>query len=128
MKFGRTLVWVNCWLFVGFGLGFVFAPDTLATLITGAAPATPSAMTDMRATYGGMALGLALIFGLCARNEGSVRLGVQGVLAVMVALVVARTLGILLDGAPNTFMFVLLLAEIVMAFLASFALRQARVE
>ena len=128
MKFGRTLVWVNCWLFVGFGLGFVFAPDTLATLITGAAPATPSAMTDMRATYGGMALGLALIFGLCARNEGSVRLGVQGVLAVMVALAVARTLGILLDGAPNTFMFVLLLAEIVMAFLASFALRQARVE
>ena len=128
MKFGRTLVWVNCWLFVGFGLGFVFAPDTLATLITGAAPATPSAMTDMRATYGGMALGLALIFGLCARNEGSVRLGVQGVLAVMVALAVARTLGILLDGASNTFMFVLLLAEIVMAFLASFALRQARVE
>ena len=128
MKFGSTLVWVNCWLFVGFGLGFVFAPDTLATLITGAAPATPSAMTDMRATYGGMALGLALIFGLCARNEGSVRLGVQGVLAVMVALAVARTLGILLDGAPNTFMFVLLLAEIVMAFLASFALRQARVE
>jgi hypothetical protein len=128
MKFGRTIVWINCCLFVGFGLGFVFAPEALAALITGAAPATPSAMTDMRATYGGMALGLAFIFGLCAKNEGSVRLGVQGVFAVMAALAVARVLGMLLDGTPNTFMFVLLLAEVVMAFLALFALRQIRVE
>ncbi|PKM44009.1 MAG: DUF4345 domain-containing protein [Gammaproteobacteria bacterium HGW-Gammaproteobacteria-1] len=128
MEFGRIVVWINCGLFVGFGLGFVFTPEALAAVITGAAPATPSAMTDMRATYGGMALGLALIFGLCARNGESVRLGVHGVLAVMVALAVARTLGMLLDGSPNTFMFVLLLAEVVMAFLALWALRQVRVE
>lgn len=128
MEFGRIVVWINCGLFVGFGLGFVFTPVVLAAVITGAAPATPSAMTDMRATYGGMALGLALIFGLCARNGESVRLGVHGVLAVMVALAVACTLGMLLDGSPNTFMFVLLFAEVVMAFLALLALRQVRVE
>jgi hypothetical protein len=125
MKFGSTLVWINCWLFVGFGLGFVFAPEALAALITGAAPATPSAITDMRATYGGMALGLAVIFGLCARNDASVRLGVQGVLAVMVALAFARALGILLDGGPNMFILVLLVAETAMAILAFAALRQS---
>lgn len=128
MKFGRAVVWINCWLFVGFGLGFVFAPETLATLITGAAPTTPSAMTDMRATYGGMALGLAFIFGLCARNEGSVRLGVQGVLAVMVGLAVSRVLGFLFDGEPNIFMWLLLLAEALMASLAFAALRKMTVE
>lgn len=123
MAFARTTVWMNSALFVGFGLGFALAPESLAVLITGAAPATPSATTDMRATYGGMALGLAFIFGSCARAEGHVRLGVQGVLAVMVALAAARVVGMLLDGAPNAFMFLLLSAEIAMAILALLALR-----
>jgi len=124
MKFEKTLVWANCWLFAAFGLGFMFLPESLATLITGAAPATPSAMTDMRATYGGMALGLAVIFGLCARKEGHLRLGVQGVLAVMVALAGARLFGMLLDGRPNVFVFTLLLTEGAMALLAFSALRR----
>jgi hypothetical protein len=80
----------------------------------------------MRATYGGMALGLATIFWLCARKEAYVRLGVQGVLAVMVALALTRTLGMLVDTAPNIFMFVLLAAEGVMAVLALAVLRDAK--
>ena len=128
MKLGKTLVWINCGLFAGFGLGFVFAPEYLAALVTGAAPATPSAVTDMRATYGGMALGLAVIFGLGARKDANVLVGVQGVLAVMVALAGARSLGMLLDGGPNIFMFVLLMAEVLMAVLAFLALRQAKSE
>lgn len=126
MVLGRTIVWINSSLFIGFGLGFVLAPEVLAMLITGAAPATPSALTDMRATYGGMALGLAFIFGVCARTERYVRLGVQCVLAVMLALAVARVIGMLLDGAPNIFMFVLLAAEVLMGILAFFALRQTK--
>jgi len=114
-------------MFLGFGLGFVFAPEALAALITGAAPATPNAVTDMRATYGGMALGLAIIFGLCARNESNVRLGVQGVLAVLLALAAARALGILLDGGPNIFIVALLVAEAAMAILSLAALRQVTV-
>lgn len=128
MKFGKIIIWVNCGLFVGFGLGFVFAAETLATFITGSAPATPSAMTDMRATYGGMALGLAFIFGLCARNEGSVRIGAQGVMAVMIGLAVARVIGILIDGEPNIFIWLLLFAEAAMAFLAFVAQRKMVVE
>lgn len=128
MKHGKILVLANCGLFVAFGLGFALAPEQLALLLTDSSPATPSAMTDMRATYGGMALGLATIFWLCARNETYVRLGVQGVLSVMVALALARTLGMLVDREPNTFMFVLLAAEGVMAVLALAVLRDARNE
>lgn len=126
MKFGKVLVWINFWLFIAFGLGFVLAPEALATLITGAAPITPSAITDMRATYGGMALGLASIFGFCGRNEDYVQLGVQGVFAVMVALAGARIFGMVIDGTPNIFMFALLFAEVVMAILAFSALRQGK--
>jgi hypothetical protein len=128
MKFGKTILWINCWLFVVFGLGFMFVPETLATIITGAAPATPSGMTDMRATYGGMALGLAFIFGLCARSEASVRLGTQGVLAVMASLAVARVIGIIVDGEPNLFIWLLLFAEAVMAVVAFLALRKMVVD
>lgn len=81
-------------------------------------------MTDMRATYGGMALGLAFIFGLWARNEGSVQLGAQGVLAVMASLVVARVIGIMFDGEPNIFIWLLLFSEAVMAVLAFVAVRK----
>ncbi len=123
MTFGRPLVWVNCGLFALFGLGFALVPDDLAILITGAAPATASAVTDMRATYGGMALGLGCIFGVCARRPDYVRVGVQGVLVVMAALAAARVLGIMVDGAPNAFMLVFLGAEIAMAGLAAAALR-----
>lgn len=125
MKFAKTLVWINCWLFVAFGLGFILAPQPLAALLTGATPATASAMIDMRATYGGMALGLAVIFGLCARNEVHVQLGLQGIIAVMGGLAVARMLGMFLDGEPNLFMFLLLAAEVVMGALALVALRRA---
>jgi hypothetical protein len=126
MEHGRILVLANCGLFVAFGLCFALAPERIALLLTDSSPATPSAITDMRATYGGMALGLATIFWLCARKEAYVRLGVQGVLAVMVALALTRTLGMLVDTAPNIFMFVLLAAEGVMAVLALAVLRDAK--
>ena len=126
MRIGKTLLWINCCLFVGFGLGFVLAPTVLATLVTGSAPATPSAITDMRATYGGMALGLAYIFRLCAGREEYVRLGLRGILAVMVALAAARLLGIVLDGAPNIFIFILLLAEVAMVVASLAALAKVR--
>lgn len=122
MKFAKTLIWTNSGLFLMFGLGFAFVPKVLAAVITGAAPPTSSAVIDMRATYGGMALGLALIFGLCARTEGYVQVGVQGVLAVMATLASARVLGILLDGGANRFMLMLLAAEVVMAIMARCAL------
>lgn len=32
MKFEKTIVWINCWLFVGFGLGFVFFPRNLGDI------------------------------------------------------------------------------------------------
>lgn len=125
MKFARILVWINCWLFVAFGLGFILIPGPLASLVTGAIPTTTSAVIDMRATYGGVVLGLAVMFGLCARKEAHILIGLQGVLAVMTGLATSRTLGIIIDGSPNHIMFVQLASEIVIAVLALAVLRVA---
>ncbi len=123
MDFQRTLLWLNCGLFVVFGLGFIFAPAPLSTLITGAAPATSSGLIDLRATYGGMGLGLGFIFGFLAKKAELARLGAHSILVVMVSLAGARLLGMGLDGAPNFFMLVLLGAELGMAGVAVLALR-----
>jgi len=124
MELSRLLLWVNCWLFVSFGVGYLLVPSLLSDLITGATPATASAMTDMRATYGGMALGLAFIFGLCAKNKKDVRLGVCGVLVTMTALAGSRLFGMLLDGSPTILISVLFGAEALMASLALLTLRK----
>lgn len=120
---GKYLLWINCVLFALFGAGFALMPETLSTLLTDSAPATASAMIDMRATYGGVSLGLAFIFAQCART-GATRLGVLGVLAVMGGLATARGIGMLLDGSANRFMDTLLVAEVTMAALAALSLRR----
>jgi len=113
---------------MAFGLGFSLVPAPLAEMFTDAAPATHSAVIDMRATYGGTALGVAIIFALCARNEDYLKLGVQGLLAVMTGLAAARSVGILSDREPNLFMLGLLVAEVTMVILAFAALTRFQQE
>ena len=127
MKLEKILLWTNCWLFLLFGLGFVFLPSLLSEIITGAEPSTASAVTDMRATYGGIALGLSYMFRLCALNDKYAELGIHGVFAVMSALSVSRLFGIVLDGSSSMFIYALLGAELIMACLAYLTMKYMKV-
>lgn len=128
MKIANNLLWVNALLFLAFGLGFMFAPAFFSQTITGASPATSSAMIDMRATYGGIALGLAIFWEWCTQESGRVRGGLFSSLTVLAATALGRILGILMDGAPNIFMFILLAAELLFVGLIVFALKQIEKE
>lgn len=123
MSFGTTLLWLNSAFFVVYGLAFVFAPEALGRLVTDGAPATPSGMIDMRATYGGMTVAVGVIFGLCAKAPETQPLGLLGVAAVMLFMAAGRTFGIVYDGSPNAMMFVYLAVEIVVMALALVAMR-----
>jgi hypothetical protein len=122
VTFSKALLWINTALFIAFGLGFIFAPAFFANLITGATPGTPSAMIDMRATYGGFGLGIALFYGWCAQNS-QVRLGLLASLLVMAAIAGGRIVGFVLDGSPNLFMWLLLAAETLFVALIFLTLR-----
>ena len=124
MKFPKTLLWINALLFILFGIGFILAPQFLSQLITGATPSTTSALTDMRATYGGTSFGIGLFFGLCARQPSSLRMGLTASLLILASIAGGRFVGILIDGSPNYFMFVLLVAEILFVGLIVAALKQ----
>ena len=123
MKLDVTFLWLNALFFVAYGLAFAFAPTFLSELVTGAAPATPSALADARATYGGMTIGVGVIFGLCARSASTRTLGLWAIAAVMFFMAAGRTLGIAQDGSVNALMFVYLGAEIIVMTIALWAQR-----
>ena len=90
MKFPTVLLWINAAFFLLFGALFLVAPGVFAELLTGAAPATTNALIDIRATYGGMALGIGLFFAFCARQQASVRIGLIASLLVAAGIVFGR--------------------------------------
>ena len=95
MRLGRALVIVNGVLFAGFGLGFMAAPSFFSGLFTGGVFSTPSAIIDVRATYGGLGLGLGLWLLLCSKEH--VRLGLVGSLIVLTSIMLGRVAGLIVD-------------------------------
>lgn len=120
-----VILWLNAAVFTLYGVAFALDPEAMSQLVTGAAPSAGPALTDMRATYGGMSIGLGVLFALAARSSAGQRLGLAGVLAVMLGMATTRALGIVFDGDPNGAMFAYLAVEIVVAGVAIWALRRA---
>ncbi len=124
MKFATTLLWLNAVLFIIFGMCFSIAPRFFAYLLTEAIPATSSACIDMRASYGGMGLGIGLVFALCARHPSTVRLGLIASLMVLGSIVAGRLIGFVADGSPNLLMFLMLGAELLFIVLLVVAFKK----
>ena len=124
MSLPVVLLWIDCVLFVGFGVGFAAVPLELAEFVTGDAPSVSSAVIDMRATYGGVAIGTGLFFGYCARRASLVQIGLVASLLVIASIGLARVVGILIDGDPNAFMIFFLALEVVFSGLTVVALRR----
>ncbi|MEM9177033.1 MAG: DUF4345 domain-containing protein [Myxococcota bacterium] len=122
-SFGPILIRLNAGFFVVYGLLFVFVPEPLATTITGGAPSTASGMIDLRATYGGMSIAVGWMLAAFARDEALHATGLRAVAATLLCMAGGRTVGIVVDGNPNTWMWIYLAAEIAVAAAALVALR-----
>ena len=96
---------------VMFGLSFVFAPHYFFALYTDGAFTTTSAAMDVRTTYGGFSLGIGLFFLWGSKNN--IRAGLMAALLALSCITAARILGLVLDGSPNTTMWVFFAMEIV---------------
>ncbi len=100
------LLWLCSALFVVLGLGFVFFPGPLASLLTSGEPLTPAALTDLRPRY--------LVLGLLAA------------LAVIASGGAARLYGVLIDASPALTTFLWLGAEALLCVLLLAALWKTR--
>ncbi len=118
----KLILWLNAAVFAGFGVACALWPAGIAELTTGAIPASTSAMTDFRAVYGGMMIGIGLLLALTTRNDKTVRIGLQAVFLILICMAVTRTMGLLIDGSPNQYMLLYLVAEAAMAALAGWLL------
>jgi hypothetical protein len=84
----------------------------------------PAAVTDVRAYYGGLQLGLAAFIGLSLLRLDLIRAALTLLVLVYSALALARIGGLWLDGgAQQTFNLYALLLEVVSAGLCYWALR-----
>lgn len=118
MKFEKILVQLTAVFFLVYGLLFALSPGSLSSMVTGGVPATTSGLIDMRATYGGMSIAVGILMLLLANNQSTLRLGLLSVIVVLLGMALARTIGIVVDGAPNNLMYVYLVAELVPSLVA----------
>jgi hypothetical protein len=107
--------------FALFGLAYLAAPQTMAALL-GIQLTMPSAIGDVRASYGGLPIALGIFLWLCARPE-RVHIGALLMMLTGVGLADSRLLSLVLDGAPNAAAWTLFAIETGTALLGFVAMR-----
>lgn len=113
MKSAKILIWFNAIVFFLYGIGFIFFPETLSSVITDNIPSSSSGTIDMRATYGGISTGFGLLLAYTTYNKNTIKLGVWGVIMIVGGMGIGRIVGLFLDGSPNIFMYIYLIYEII---------------
>ena len=110
----------------GFGLAYFVRPQETANL-SGMLLMAPAAITDVRAYYGGLQIGLGMFLLLACRQLELLRGALTLLVLLYCALALARLGGLWLDGGlQQTFNLVALLFELVSAALAMLLLRRLR--
>jgi hypothetical protein len=118
----REIVLINAVVFLAFGVAFLLAPRTLAGWLEIEA-ATPSALADLRAMYGGLPLAVGVFFVLGLREPGWLAPALFATAACSGGLAVARVYSIFASGVPSTLIFVFLALEIASLAWATVAYR-----
>ncbi|HLL52181.1 MAG TPA: DUF4345 family protein [Myxococcaceae bacterium] len=94
--FTRVILFLNVLLFLGFGLAFTAWPARMAQT-PGIPLPSPSALSDVRAIYGGMELGFAAYLAVCVYRRETVK-GLLAATLVLGGTAVGRGIGLAVDG------------------------------
>ncbi len=124
MLFTRVLLAVQALLLFGLGLAYFVQPEEMANL-TGMLLMSPAVVTDVRAYYGGLQIGLAAYLLLAMTRLDLARAALSLMVLLYLALALGRVGGLWLDGGlQQTFNLAAMLLETVLAGLCFVALRQ----
>lgn len=123
MLFARIVLIIQIVALAGLGLAYFIRPEEMASF-SGALLMGNAAVTEVRAYYGGLQLGLAAYLAMALTRLDLLRPALMLLVLLYAALALARLAGLWLDGgAQQTFNFTALLLEVVSAGLAWWALR-----
>lgn len=122
MNASKLIIVVTAAVYFIYGVAFTVAPESLSQAVTGSAPSSGSGLIDMRATYGGMSIATGILLYILSRSE--VRLGLIGVVIFLSSMALTRAYGMVVDGEANTYMYVYLALEVVVAVAAAILLKK----
>lgn len=124
MLFARILLAAQAVILAGLGIAYFVRPEEMANL-SGMLLMAPAAVTDVRAYYGGLQIGLATYLLLAMNRPDLTRAALTMLVLLYTAMALARIGGLWLDGGlQQTFNLTALLLEVVSAGLCFVALRQ----
>lgn len=126
MKLARSLVFASALIFVLVGAGFLLIPKQFAGVLEISLP-TAMARTDVRATYGGLELGLGIFLILCVVRREWIRPGLWAVALTVGGFAAGRLVGFVAEGKINNFMLFFLVLELAVTLLAVILLRRAEI-
>ncbi|MDT0594463.1 DUF4345 domain-containing protein [Glaciecola petra] len=126
MTVGKLVVFVGAAFFLIYGLAFTLIPIEMSSFVTDTSPTSSSGIIDMRATYGGMSIAIGLILVFLAKKDSTVHVAMGMLLWLMLGMAFTRVLGMLIDGNPNTIMYIYLGLELVLAFICGFWLSKGQ--
>ncbi|RIA34451.1 uncharacterized protein DUF4345 [Ectopseudomonas oleovorans] len=123
MLFARIVLLIQIAALSFLGLAYFIRPEEMASF-SGALLMGSAAVTEVRAYYGGLQLGLAAYLTMALTRLDLLRPGLMLLVLLYAALALARIAGLWLDGgAQQTFNLYALLLEVMSAVLAWWALR-----
>ena len=126
MKFARFVVGVSALAFLGFGTAFLVAPETLVGTVA-LQPTDPIGLTEIRAFYGGLEIGLAVFLLACLFGDRRDLLAATSAVAMtMAAVAIARGWGMFMDDTAGTLMAGFMATELVFAAAALLARARLR--
>ena len=124
MLFARVVLALQLLVLAGFGVAYFLWPQEMGA-VSGMLLMESSAVTDVRAYYGALPIGLAVFIGLCLWLPELTRPALILLLVLYASLALGRIVGLWLDGgAQQTFNLWAILFEVVSAVLAGWALRR----
>ena len=124
MTFPRVVLVLSALAFAGFGVAFLVAPVPMAGTIGILLP-EPSARIDLRATYGGFEIGLAIFLLWCLGAPDRLRAGLLASALCIGGFGVTRLVALAFDGPVRPSIHVALALELTGLVLSVLAWRAA---
>ena len=103
MDLATILLWVSALVFLGVGVQGLFMPRRILEPLGGKLD-TPSVANEVRANYGGMHTGLAVLMVVGALREPYRMSAVALMFTFTLGLCVGRAVSWVLDGRPNRYL------------------------
>ena len=119
--FGRVILALTELMHAGFGVAYLFWPVRMARL-TKLELTAPLAVTEIRTFYGGLELGFAVFLLVCLIRHDWIAAGLAATVLIYAGIVLARLLGMVVDGSMDGFLLKIVGVEALTGVLAGLAL------